>query len=57
MTIDEIRLLRKLKPLPDGKGAVVIELERITAKGMPQVRAGQPQPEGGEPQGNRPEER
>jgi len=57
MTIDEIRALKKLKPLPEGDGEVVIELERITAKGTPQVRAGQPQPPEGEPQGNRAEER
>lgn len=57
MTIDEIRALNKLKELPDGKGEVVIELERIMSKGMPQVRPGQTQPEGEETQGNRPEER
>jgi len=56
-TIDEIRAVNKLPPLPDGKGGVVLELERITAKGTPQVRPGQTQPEGGEVQGNRPEER
>ena len=54
MTVDEIRALQKLLPLPDKKGEVVIELKRLES---PQVRPGQTQPEGGEPQGNRPEER
>lgn len=54
MTVDEIRALEKLDPLPDGKGEVVIELLRLES---PQIRPGQTQPEGGEPQGNRVEER
>jgi len=54
MTVDEIRALQKLEPLPDGKGEVVIELLRLET---PQVRPGQSQPEGTEAQGNRPEER
>jgi len=60
MTIDEIRGLNKLKPLPDGEGAVVLELKRLETqamRGMSQVRPGQTQPSEGEVQGNRPEER
>jgi hypothetical protein len=55
-TIDEIRAVNKLGPLPDGKGEIVLELERITAKAMPQERQGLSQPPEGEPQGNRAEE-
>ena len=57
MTVDEIRDRNKLKPLPEGKGRVVLELERVMAKGIPQVRSGNTQPSKGETQGNRPEER
>ena len=60
MMVDEIRELRKLKPLKDEKGQVVLELRKLEVqamKGAAQVRPGQPQPQGGEPQGNRPEER
>jgi hypothetical protein len=54
MTIDEIRALQKLPPLPDGKGEVVLELLRLET---PQMRPGNTQPPGEEVQGNRPEER
>jgi hypothetical protein len=54
MTVDEIRALEKLDPLPDGEGEVVIELKRLETA---QVRPGNTQPPGGEVQGNRPEER
>jgi len=60
MKIDEIRELKKLKPLADKKGDVVLELAKLEVqamRGMPQVRPGQTQPPEGEPQGNRPEER
>jgi len=63
MTINEIRAKNKLDPLLDEegkldkKGNIILELERITAKAMPQERQGLSQPPEEEPQGNRPEER
>lgn len=63
MTVDEIRALKELDPLPDGEGEVVLGIERIKAQkartefNPSQERKGQTQPKEEETQGNRPEER
>jgi len=63
MKLDEVRDIDKLPPLSDGKGEVVLGLQRVQAQQQrlefnpPQERQGKPQPEEEEVQGNRPEER